>query len=68
LTFTDDPEANHAAAIGLADLVTAGRVASILVERADGMPVLQPGGRASAALTALLAAGFVRTPRGLRRR
>ncbi|WP_413926438.1 hypothetical protein, partial [Mycobacterium tuberculosis] len=28
----------------------------------------QPGGRASAALTALLAAGFVRTPRGLRRR
>ncbi|WP_250575764.1 hypothetical protein, partial [Mycobacterium tuberculosis] len=25
-------------------------------------------GRASAALTALLAAGFVRTPRGLRRR
>lgn len=67
LTFTEDPAANHAAAVGLADLVGARRVASILVERVDGIPVLQPGipGPVSAALTD---AGFVRTPRGLRLR
>lgn len=67
LTFTKDPAANHAAAVGLADLVGARRVASILVERVDGIPVLQPGvpGPVSAALTD---AGFVRTPRGLRLR
>lgn len=67
LTFTKDPAANHAAAVGLADLVGARRVASILVERVDGIPVLQPGvpGPVSTALTD---AGFVRTPRGLRLR
>ena len=42
LTFTDDPEAHHAAATALADLVAARRVASILVERIDGSPALQP--------------------------
>ncbi|OSC43065.1 ATP-dependent helicase [Mycobacterium decipiens] len=68
LTFTDDPGVNHAAALGLADLVTAKRVASILVERVDGMPVLQSGGQDSTALTGLLEAGFARTPRGLRLR
>ena len=47
LTFTDDPAADHAAAMALADLVAARRVASILVERIDGAPALQPhaGGR-----------------------
>lgn len=67
LTFTDDPAASHAAATGLADLVAARRVASILVERADGIPVLQPSAP-SPVTTALIAAGFVRTPRGLRLR
>jgi ATP-dependent Lhr-like helicase len=71
LTFTNDPAAHHAAAVALADLVAARRVASILVERVDGVPALQPQGGPSPvaeALTALLEAGFVRTPRGLRLR
>ena len=70
LTFTDDPAADHAAAMALADLVAARRVTSILVERVNGLPALQPraGGRESTALTGLSEAGFVRTPRGLRLR
>jgi ATP-dependent Lhr-like helicase len=73
LTFTADPAADHAAAAALADLVSAHRVASILVERIDGTPALQPsaGGREARevrALTALTGAGFVRTPRGMRLR
>ncbi|OOK67787.1 hypothetical protein BZL30_7496 [Mycobacterium kansasii] len=67
LTFTADPGASHAAAIAVADLVAARRVASILVERVDGIPVLQPGGPGSVT-DALAEAGFVRTPRGLRLR
>ena len=67
LTFTDDPAANHAAATGLVDLVAARRVASILVERVDGVPVLRPGGP-SPVVAALTDAGFARTPRGLRLR
>jgi ATP-dependent Lhr-like helicase len=69
LTFTNDVAAGHAAATALADLVASRRVASILVERVDGAPALQPraGGEPSA-LTALSEAGFIRTPRGLRLR
>ena len=70
LTFTDDPAADHAAAMALADLVASRRVASILVERIDGSPALQPhaGGPSPVALAALLEAGFARTPRGMRLR
>ncbi|WAC90561.1 ATP-dependent helicase [Mycobacterium sp. Aquia_213] len=69
LTFTDDPGANHAAAQGLADLVTARRVDSILVERIDGVPALQPlAGGPSPVAGALSDAGFARTPRGMRLR
>ena len=69
LTFTEDPGANHAAAVGLADLVAARRVASILVERVDGVSVLQPrAGGPGPVADALTDAGFVRTPRGLRLR
>jgi len=70
LTFTADPAADQAAATALADLVASRRVASILVERIDGAPALQPltGGRSSDALTGLLEAGFTRTPRGMRLR
>jgi ATP-dependent Lhr-like helicase len=70
LTFTDDPAANHSAAMALADLVASRRVSSILVERIDGVPALQPraGGSASAALDGLADAGFARTPRGMRLR
>ncbi|BBX97964.1 ATP-dependent helicase [Mycobacterium lacus] len=67
LTFTDDPGAHHAAATGLAEAVAARRPASILVERVDGIPVLQPGGP-TPVTEALIDAGFVRTPRGLRLR
>lgn len=66
LSFTDDPEVLAAAATGLAELVAARRVDSILVERVDGAPVL--GIRESPVLAALADAGFARTPRGLRLR
>jgi ATP-dependent Lhr-like helicase len=69
LTFTDDPAAHHSAAVALADLVAAGRVASILVERIDGVPALQPqAGGPSPVTAALSEAGFMRTPRGMRLR
>jgi ATP-dependent Lhr-like helicase len=69
LTFTDDPAAGHAAAMALAELVASGRVASILIERVDGIPALQPRtGREPTALAGLSDAGFIRTPRGLRLR
>jgi ATP-dependent Lhr-like helicase len=69
LTFTDDPAADHAAAVALADLVAARRVASILVERIGGVPALQPlAGDPSPVIAALSQAGFVRTPRGMRLR
>jgi ATP-dependent Lhr-like helicase len=67
LTFTHDPAADHAAAMAVADLVAARRVASILVERVDGVPVLHPGAPGPVA-AALVEAGFARTPRGLRLR
>ncbi len=68
LTFTGDPAAHHAAAHALSELVAARRVSSLLVERIDGVPALQPHADAPGALTGLLEAGFARTPRGLRLR
>ncbi len=67
LTFNDDPGANRAAGAALAELVTAGQVSSILVERINGLAVLGPDVSAPA-VTALSDAGFARTPRGLRLR
>jgi ATP-dependent helicase Lhr and Lhr-like helicase len=68
LSFADgDSDANHAAAVALADLVAAGRVNSILVERINSAPVLGRQVPASV-VTALSDAGFARTPRGLRLR
>jgi ATP-dependent Lhr-like helicase len=67
LTFSSDPYAHRAAAAALAQLVTDGRVAALLVERVDGTAVLdsrEPGPVA----VALTDAGFTRTPRGLRLR
>ncbi|MGH3959244.1 ATP-dependent helicase [Mycobacterium sp.] len=66
LSFTDDPDAGHAAAAALAELVGTGRVESILVERVNGVSVLQL--QDSPVHAALSAAGFARTPRGLRLR
>jgi ATP-dependent Lhr-like helicase len=67
LSFRDDPEANRAAGAGLAELVTTGRVSSILVERINGAAVLGPDVSAPV-VSALSDAGFARTPRGLRLR
>lgn len=68
LSFTDDDsDANHAAAVAVADLVRTGRVNAILIERINSAPVLAPQVSASV-VTALSDAGFARTPRGLRLR
>jgi ATP-dependent helicase Lhr and Lhr-like helicase len=67
LSFSDDAEVNGAAGAALAELVTAGRVSSILVERINGLAVLGPDVSAPA-VSALSGAGFARTPRGLRLR
>lgn len=70
LSFSEDPEAHVAAGAALADLVGSGRVQSLLVEKVNGVSVLDPGaeGQRAAAHDALAAAGFSRTPRGLRLR
>lgn len=70
LTFTDDTEAHVAAAAALADLVSAGRVQGFLIEKVNGVSVLDPGsdGQRAAVQDALIGAGFARTPRGLRLR
>jgi ATP-dependent Lhr-like helicase len=67
LSFSDDLDVNRAAGTALAELVTAGRVSSILVERINGLAVLGHDVSASA-VSALSDAGFARTPRGLRLR
>jgi ATP-dependent Lhr-like helicase len=66
----DDREAQRAAAGALADMVGTRRIDGLLIEKVDGVPVLEPspaGDRAEVA-AALADAGFVRTPRGLRLR
>ena len=70
LSFGADPDAQGAAAAALADLVGAGRIPSLLVERVNGVGVLDPGAGEDHAgvLEALVGAGFARTPRGLRLR
>ncbi|MGB0973022.1 MAG: Lhr family helicase, partial [Mycobacterium sp.] len=66
LSFTSDPETSNAAAAALAELVSRQRVPALLVERVDGVAVLEE--RDSLAALALMQAGFARTPRGLRLR
>ncbi|MCF6385539.1 ATP-dependent helicase [Mycobacterium sp. MBM] len=70
LSFDADPEAAAAAAAALADLVGAGRIPALLVERVNGVAVLDhaAGEDHAAVLEALTGAGFARTPRGLRLR
>jgi ATP-dependent Lhr-like helicase len=63
----DDADANHAAGVALAELVSGGRVNSILIERINGAPVLAPH-VSPVVVAALTDAGFARTPRGLRLR
>ncbi|MBO0677763.1 ATP-dependent helicase [Mycolicibacterium sp. S2-37] len=70
LSFTADPEANAAAGAALSELVSRGRVQALLVEKVNGVSVLEPGAEGVRAMVheALTAAGFTRTPRGLRLR
>ena len=70
LSFTDDADAHAAAAAALAELVGAGRIGSLLVEKVNGVPVLEAvaEGERAAVHDALIGAGFARTPRGLRLR
>ena len=70
LNFSADPEAQRAAAGALAELVGIGRVGGILVERLDGVSVLDTATNSQRCDTvdSLIAAGFARTPRGLRMR
>jgi ATP-dependent Lhr-like helicase len=70
LSFTHDTEALGAAAAALAELVSGRHLQSMLVERVNGVPVLEPGADAQRAIVhdALIGSGFSRTPRGLRLR
>ncbi|MDV3126979.1 ATP-dependent helicase [Mycobacterium sp. 21AC1] len=70
LSFGSDAEAQRAAAAALADLVSAGRIPSLLVERVNAVAVLDPSVDDARATVqeALTGAGFARTPRGLRLR
>lgn len=70
LSFTADAETQRVAAGALADLVSTGRMPALLVERINGVAVLDPGVDEDRATVqdALIGAGFCRTPRGLRLR
>ena len=70
LSYSDDPDANQAAAAALADMVGGRRLQSLLVEKVNGVAVLDPGAddRSSTVRDALTGSGFARTPRGLRLR
>ncbi|MEX3646162.1 ATP-dependent helicase, partial [Mycolicibacterium porcinum] len=70
LSFSSDAETLRAAAGALAELVSSGRMPALLVERINGVAVLDPGVDADRAAVqdALTGAGFSRTPRGLRLR
>jgi len=64
LTWSEDPDLLGPAAEALSTAVRRGTLGRLTVERADGTPLLGSG--PSALRTALDAAGFVATPRGLR--
>jgi ATP-dependent helicase Lhr and Lhr-like helicase len=70
LAFGTDGGAQSAAATALVDLVGAGRLQGLLVERINGVGVLDPGaGPESVPVKeALVANGVTVTPRGLRLR
>ncbi len=70
LSYSDDAEANHAAAASLAELVAGRRLQSLLVEKVNGVSVLDTEADACRAVVhdALTGNGFSRTPRGLRLR
>jgi len=66
LSFSRDANAQRAAAGALAELVSAGRMSAMVIEKMDGVSALEVAHSDTG--EALLAAGFSRTPRGLRLR
>ncbi|MBS1692190.1 MAG: ATP-dependent helicase [Actinobacteria bacterium] len=70
LNFASDTARHNAAAAAVAELVAGRRVDGLLVERVNGIRVLEPGVSDDhiAVTEALSGAGFGRTPRGLRLR
>jgi ATP-dependent Lhr-like helicase len=68
LTFDEDPDVLTPAFDALATAVRQGSLGRLTVEKADGASILGLGERAGALRSALEAAGFVATPRGLRLR
>ena len=63
LTYTDDAETLLLAAAALVDIIRRGAAEKLAVEKANGIDVLD-----TPVATALLAAGFYSTPKGLRYR
>jgi ATP-dependent Lhr-like helicase len=70
LSYSDDAEANRSSAAALAELVAGRRLQSLLVEKVNGVAVLDPASedRLATVRDALTGAGFSRTPRGMRLR
>jgi ATP-dependent Lhr-like helicase len=70
LSYSDDAEANRSAAAALAEMVGGRRLQSLLVEKVNGVAVLDPGAddRHATVRDALTGSGFARTPRGMRLR
>ncbi|MFC7672875.1 ATP-dependent helicase [Mycolicibacterium sp. GCM10028919] len=70
LSYSEDAETHRAAAVALVELVGSGRLQALLVEKVNGTPVLDPAVdvHGTSVADALVAAGFSRTPRGLRLR
>ena len=70
LNFSTDPDAQRAAAAALAGLVSRRRLGGILIEKIDGVPVLEIAAHPELrdVADALEGAGFARNPRGLRLR
>ena len=66
LSFSSDADAQRAAASALTEIIAAGRVSAMVIEKIDGVPALEVTHGDTA--EALLTAGFSRTPRGLRMR
>ncbi|OIQ81598.1 putative ATP-dependent helicase Lhr [mine drainage metagenome] len=68
LSFTDDRTALEQACVELATAIRGGSLGRVVLTRADGNEVLAPPRRATPLTSALAAAGFAPTPRGLRLR
>jgi len=68
LSFTSEPGTLAPAAAALAETVTSGRLGSVTVRRGDGTPMTAREARTGPLGEALVRAGFVPTPQGLRLR